>query len=115
MDQIELDAKIIFTHSKENFTGSFQIALPSGKVWKPQYFEFHLVLDAHFWLSLSIEEAIERHKSNQPQLVQDVHKAYMQSKYPGWPHQYLEPKHRPAQEPAEKIDASHLNVGDLDL
>lgn len=111
---LDFDAKISFQMEEQEFMGQLSITLSSGTIWTPGYFEFFGVLSAHFWLKLPIEECIAKWRANQPQLVQDSHRKYMEHKYPGWPHLYLEPKHRP-QAGAEKIDASHLNAEDLDL
>lgn len=102
--------------SDGEFNGRLVISIPGQPEWRPGFFEFHHVMAATWWLEISIDEARKRHLDNQPKLLQEIHLAYMQSKYPGWPHGYTDPKLARVERagPAEHVKTA-AKLEDLDL
>lgn len=116
-DPRELICQVRFVQPAGEFIGTAEFTLPDGQVWHPGYFELHSVLSAHFWLSRPVADCIRDYRLNSTKLIQESHMAYMQSKYPGWPTTHTDKRFLPARSaaPAEQVDATHVNLGDLDL
>lgn len=116
----EIALTIRYVQPQDEFKyGGVEVTFADGTTFVPRTFlDLHDVLAAMCWIRpQNVAEWLDSVARDRNKALEDWHKLYMQSKYPGWPENYVDPKLATGrQQPAPvPINAGNIKIEDLDL